>query len=65
MSNAKDLRSSSVEDLQSKLTELKKERLKIRVQVTTGTIEKPALKKQNQKEIARILTILREKGVRI
>ncbi|MBD3249680.1 50S ribosomal protein L29 [Candidatus Woesearchaeota archaeon] len=59
---AKDLRSTSKEELQEKLLELKKELMKLNAQVATGTTPKsPGQIKQTKKNIARINAILGKK----
>ena len=59
---AKEIRSMSKEDLDVKLEELKKERIKLNAQISTGTTPKsPGQVKEVKKNIARILTILSEK----
>ena len=58
----KEIRAASSEDLKSKLIELKKERMKINAQLSTGTTPKsPGQIKQMKKTIARILTVLKQK----
>ena len=58
----KEIRATSIEDLDGKLIELKKELIKINAQVATGTTPKsPGQIKQIKKTIARILTISKEK----
>ena len=64
MKITKEFRSASSEELQGKLAEFKKELLKLNVQVATGaTPESPGKLKQTKKNIARILTLLKEKEV--
>jgi large subunit ribosomal protein L29 len=59
----KELRGLSKEDMNARLTELRKELIKHNAQITTGTVPKsPGQVKQTKKTIARILTILKEKG---
>ena len=60
MLKAKDLRSVSLEELQSQLSTLRVEIYQLYNQVERKT-EKPHLIGQKRKEIARILTVLREK----
>ncbi len=56
----------SKEDLKVKLEELKKERIKLNAQISTGTTPKsPGQVKQVKKNIARILTIINEKNMDI
>ena len=58
----KNLKNLSVNGLKEKLVEFKKELLKLNVQVTTGAnTSSPGKLKQTKKNIARILTILRQR----
>jgi len=58
----KEIKSMSNVDLNSKLTELKKELMKFNTQIATGTTPKsPGQIKNTKKNIARILTFLKEK----
>ena len=55
---AKDLRSMSKDDLNSKLAELRKELIKHNAQISTGTTPKsPGQVREIKKTIAKILTI--------
>ena len=55
----KDLRALSREDLNSKLTELRKELIKHNAQIATGTTPKsPGQVREIKKTIAKILTIV-------
>jgi large subunit ribosomal protein L29 len=59
----KELKSTGVEDLKDKMTELKKQLMKDYTQVSTGTTPKsPGQIRAAKKTIARILTILKEKN---
>ena len=58
---AKELRKLTNEDLQEKLKELKEKLLKLRFQNEIGGLEKPSEIRQTKRDIARILTILRER----
>lgn len=59
----KEIRSMSKEDLEAKLEELRKELIKVNAQISTGTTPKsPGQVKQIKKNIAKILTILKEKS---
>ena len=58
---ASELRDMSVEELQTKLTELKEELFNLRFQQATGQLENTARLSQVRKNIARIKTILSEK----
>ncbi len=58
---AKELRKLSNEELQEKLKELKQKLMKLRFQNEIGGLEKPSEIKATKRDIARILTILRER----
>ncbi len=58
---AKDLRQLSSEELESKYEELSEQLFKLRIQKTIGQLDNPAKLKQVKRDIARILTILRER----
>ncbi len=65
MKITKQLRSSSPEDLRTRLEEFKKELSKLNVQVATGAAASSSGKlKQTKKNIARVLTLLKEKEVK-
>jgi len=59
-----DLRQSSPQDLQVKLTDLKTELFNLRFQLATGQLENPMRIKEVKKSIAQIKTILREEELR-
>jgi large subunit ribosomal protein L29 len=56
----KDLRSLSKEELQDRIKKLRKDLFELNSQRKYGKVEKPHLFKENKKQIARILTILKE-----
>ncbi len=58
---AKDLRQLSSEELESKYEELAEQLFKLRIQKSIGQLDNPAKIKQVKRDIARILTILRER----
>lgn len=59
----KEIRSMTKEDLDDKLTELKKELMKINAQIATGTTPKsPGQVRQIRRTIARIKMVLKDKG---
>ena len=58
---ASQLRDSTVEELRDKETELSEQLFALRLQKVTGQLEKPARVRQVRKDLARVLTILREK----
>ena len=58
---AKDMRSMTETELRNKLTDYKQERFKLRFQHATGQLENTQRIPKVKRNIARILTILREK----
>ena len=56
-----DLRDMSNEELAEALTEAKEERFNLRFQVATNQLDNTARLKTVKKEIARILTVMRER----
>ncbi|OQX88393.1 MAG: 50S ribosomal protein L29 [Candidatus Omnitrophica bacterium 4484_70.2] len=58
---AHQLRMLSKEELRNRLRELKKEIMELNFQKKTAKVEKPHLFKEKRREVARILTILKEK----
>jgi len=61
MTKTSELRGLSKQELEEKITGLKKSLFEMRSQVATGRIEKPSKIKVAKRDIARVLTILREK----
>ena len=62
---AADLRSSTEEELELKLTEAKIELFNLRFQAATGQLESHGRLRAVRKEIARIYTVLRERELGI
>ena len=60
MLNVSDLRSLSRQELEDKIAELKKSLFEMITQKETGRIEKPSKIKEARRDIARIMTVLRE-----
>ncbi|ACO04200.1 MAG TPA: 50S ribosomal protein L29 [Persephonella sp.] len=58
---AEELRKLTDDELKDKLTELKKKLMNLRFQNAVGGLEKPSEIKATKRDIARILTILRER----
>lgn len=58
---AETLREMSPEELDTKAQELREQLLKLRFQQSTGQIESPQMLRGVRKDIARILTVRREK----
>ena len=57
---AKEIRELSVEELEVKLTELKKDLLNLRLQNATNQLDNPTRIADVKRDIARVNTILRE-----
>ena len=63
--NAEQLRTSTPEDLVSKLAEAKEELFNLRFQGATGQLENHGRLRAVRKEIARIYTVMRERELGI
>ncbi|MEY3007059.1 MAG: hypothetical protein RI942_1401 [Pseudomonadota bacterium] len=59
---ASDLRSKSEQELGETLLGLREEQFKLRMQKATGQLGQTHLLKENQRAIARVKTLLTEKG---
>ncbi len=59
---ASQLREMTAEELNQKKTAIKKELFELRYQLRLGRVEKPHRMKAAQREIARIETVLNERG---
>ncbi len=59
---ASELREKSVEDLNKQLLTLREEQFKLRMQNSTGQLGQSHLLKQNQRDIARVKTVLTQKA---
>ena len=59
---ASELRDKSSEDLNKQLLTLREEQFKLRMQKSTGQLGQTHLLKQNQREIARVKTVLTQKA---
>ncbi len=60
--NANELRAMSVEELNSKLGELKEELFNLRFQLAINQLDKPHKITEVKHDIARVMTVLREKN---
>ena len=65
MMKATELKKVSVEDLNKKLDELKKDLFMLRMQHATNQLDNPMQLSATKKDIARIKTIIREKETNI
>ena len=61
MMKAKELKNLSVEDLNKKLEDLKKDLFMLRMQHATNQLDNPMQLSAVKKDIARVKTIIREK----
>ena len=59
----KDIRGLSVEKLEAKLQELKKDLFMLRMQHATNQLDNPLQINATKKDIARVKTIIREKTI--
>ncbi|MCL4339281.1 50S ribosomal protein L29 [Patescibacteria group bacterium] len=59
----KDLRNKSDEELKKMVADTKKELVKIMIQHKSGKLKDVMLSRRKKKDIARMLTILREKKI--
>ncbi len=58
---ASQLREQTTEELQDRERELAEQLFALRLQKVTGQLEKPARVRQVRKDLARVLTLLRER----
>ena len=65
MMKAKELNTLSVEDLNNKLNDLKKDLFMLRMQHATNQLDNPLQIAAVKKDIARIKTIIREKETNV
>lgn len=61
MVKAKDLRSMSIDELEAKLLEKKKEQFNLRVQQSTGQLQNTAVLRSVRREVAKINTLIAER----
>jgi len=59
---ASELRDKSTDDLSRQLLTLREEQFKLRMQKATGQLGQTHLLRQNQRDIARVKTVLSEKA---
>ena len=65
MMKAKEIRNQSVEELNKKLNDLKKDLFMLRMQHATNQLDNPMRLNAVKKDIARIKTIIREKETNV
>ncbi len=61
MSTAAELRELPDDELRQKLAEGKEELFNLRFQIVTGQLDDPRRIKQVKREVARVLTVMRER----
>ncbi|MBP5398976.1 MAG: 50S ribosomal protein L29 [Alphaproteobacteria bacterium] len=61
MAKTKELRSMSVDELEAKLLESKKEQFNLRVQHSTGQLQNTASMRKVRRDIAKINTLITER----
>ncbi len=61
MVKTKDLRAMSLDELETKLMEAKKEQFNLRIQQSTGQLQNVAMIKNVRREIAKINTLIAER----
>ena len=61
MAKIKDLRSMTVDELEAKLVEAKKEQFNLRIQQSTSQLQNTANVRKVRREIAKINTLLTER----
>lgn len=59
--NATEFRKKSMQELESTLSDLRKEQFNLRMQKGTGQLSRPSEVNRVRKEIARIKTVMNEK----
>ena len=60
---ASELRESTLEELKDKEIELSQQLFNLRLQIVTGQLENPSKVKLAKRDLARVLTVIREKDV--
>jgi large subunit ribosomal protein L29 len=63
VSTAAELRELPDDELQQKLDEEREELFNLRFQIVTGQLDNPRRLKEVKREIARILTVMRERDI--
>ncbi len=61
MVKTKDLRAMSLDELETKLIDLKKEQFNLRVQQSTGQLQNTSVIRNVRREIAKINTLIAER----
>lgn len=61
MLKIKDLRAMSIDELEAKLLEKKKEQFNLRIQQSTGQLQNTAVLRSVRREVAQINTLINER----
>lgn len=61
MVKIKDLRAMTIDELESKLVECKKEQINLRIQQSTGQLQNTSNMKKVRREVAQINTLISER----
>lgn len=65
MTTAKEFRNMSVEELEGKATEIRRAIFNLRARARTKELKDVSEIKTQRRELARLLTVLREKGIKL
>lgn len=65
MSKASDYRNMNVDEVKQRVKELQESLFNLRIRATTKELENPVRIRYERRELARALTVLREKGIKI
>lgn len=65
MAKPEELRDMSDDELETKFAEAKEELFNLRFQLVTGQLDNPMRIKVMRKEVARILTVIREREIKV
>ena len=60
----KEIKDLTADEIKLKLGEKKKELMGLKLKLAMKTLEKPSLIRESKKEIARMLTIIKQKGAK-
>jgi large subunit ribosomal protein L29 len=61
MVKIKDLRAKTIDELETRLLELKKEEINLRIQQSTGQLQNTSNMKKARREVAQIKTLISER----
>jgi large subunit ribosomal protein L29 len=63
MATAKELKELSIEDLKRRADEMRATLFQDQMKMRTGTLDNPAERTGHKRELARILTVISQKGI--